>query len=90
MEVGVAGLDRLAGVSSDTTKPVKKIYQTSRQRRRGSRRSSTDRYCGATGRWRAGWGPRPSSNEPWPDSPSLPCRTSLLKDEKDRGEKQGP
>lgn len=25
IEVGVAGLDRLAGVSSDTTKPVKKI-----------------------------------------------------------------
>lgn len=65
IEVGVAGLDRLAGVSSDASKPAEtiQVHQSSGQLRR---RRSTDRCHGATGRWRAGWEPRLSSNELWP------------------------
>lgn len=83
MDVGVAGLDRLAGASSDISKSAAQSLLNTTGDQRGDVRRSTDLCCGATGRWHVGWEPRRSSSELWPGSQSQLCRKNLLKEKEE-------
>jgi len=49
---------------------------------------STDRCCGARGRWRGGSEPRRRSNELWPGSRSPLCRKNLLEEKEEEKEEE--